>query len=53
MMEFYESKSDVSATNDIKSAIDQVYPTLPSDVKYPVLKKVDVNDTPIYTFSVA
>jgi multidrug efflux pump subunit AcrB len=52
-LEFYPTKSDVSATNDIKAAIDQVYPTLPSDVKVPTLKKVDISNTPIYTFSVA
>jgi multidrug efflux pump subunit AcrB len=52
-LEFYPTKSDINATNDIKAAIDQVYPTLPSDVKVPSLKKVDISDTPIYTFSVA
>lgn len=53
MVEFEKSKSDVDATNDLKSVIDQVYPTLPSDVKYPTLKKIAINDTPVYTFSVA
>ncbi|PJA47889.1 MAG: hypothetical protein CO170_04460 [candidate division SR1 bacterium CG_4_9_14_3_um_filter_40_9] len=52
-LEFYPNKKDVDATNDIKAAIDQVYPTLPSDVKVPTLKKVDISNTPIYTFSVA
>lgn len=52
-VEFYETKEDVIATNDIKSAIDQVYPTLPSDVKYPTVKKVDINDQPIYSFAIA
>ncbi len=53
MIEFDPSKSDVDATNDIKSVIDQVYPTLPSDVKYPIFKKIDINDSPVYSFSVA
>jgi len=53
MVEFEKSKSDVDATNDLKSVIDQVYPTLPSDVKYPTLKKIAINDTPVYWFSVA
>lgn len=53
VLEFYPSKSDVNATNDIKAAIDQVYPTLPSDVKVPSLKKVDISNAPVYTFSVA
>jgi multidrug efflux pump subunit AcrB len=52
-LEFYPSKKDVDATNDIKAAIDQVYPTLPSDVRVPSLKKVDISNAAIYTFSVA
>jgi multidrug efflux pump subunit AcrB len=53
MVEFEKSKSDVDATNDLKSVIDQVYPSLPSDVKYPTLKKININDSPVYSFSVA
>lgn len=52
-VEFYPTKSDVNATNDIKAAIDQIYPTLPSDVKVPSLKKIDISNAPVYTFSVA
>lgn len=52
-IEFLEQKEDVDAVNDIKSAIDQVYPTLPEDVKYPTFKKVDIADSPIYMFAVA
>jgi len=37
----------------LKAAIDQVYPTFPSDVNYPMVKKVSVDDTPVYSFSVA
>ena len=53
MVQFTTAKSDVDATNDLKAAIDQVYPTLPSDVAYPMLKKIDIADTPVYSFSVA
>lgn len=53
LIQFNESKSDIDATNDLKSAIDQVYSTLPSDVSYPMLKKTDISDTPVYSFSVA
>jgi len=53
MVEFEKSKSDVDATNDLKSVIDQIYPTLPSDIKYPTLKKININDSPVYSFSVA
>jgi len=52
LVEFDKSKNDVDATNDIKSVIDQVWPTLPSDVKMPILKKVDITDSPVYSFSI-
>lgn len=52
LVEFDKTKSDVDATNDIKAVIDQVWPTLPSDVKTPVLKKVDITDSPVYSFSI-
>jgi multidrug efflux pump subunit AcrB len=51
-IEFLKQKKDVDAVNDIKSVIDQVYPTLSSDVKYPTFKKVDIADSPIYTFAI-
>ncbi len=53
LVQFTTAKSDVDATNDLKAAIDQVYPTLPTDVNYPSVNKVSVNDTPVYSFSVA
>ncbi len=53
LVQFTTAKSDVDATNDLKAAIDQVYPTLPSDVNYPMVKKISVSDTPVYSFSVA
>lgn len=53
VLEFSEKKSDVDATTDIKSAIDQVYSTMPSDVKYPTAKKVDVDDQAIYSVAAA
>lgn len=52
LVEFDKTKSDVDATNDIKWVIDQVWPTLPSDVKTPVLKKIDITDSPVYSFSI-
>ncbi len=53
VVEFDKTKSDIDATNDLKAAIDQVAPTLPTDAKLPSLKKVDISDTPVYSFSVA
>jgi len=53
VIQFNEAKRDVDAINDIKSAIDQVYSTFPTDVKYPVSRKISINDTPVYSFSVA
>ena len=52
-MEFEKSKSDVDASSDLKTIIDQVYPTLPDDATYPTLKKIAINDSPVYSFSVA
>ena len=52
-VEFDKTKSDVDATNDLKAAIDQVAPTFPADAKLPTLNKVDISDTPVYSFSVA
>ena len=53
MVEFEKTKSDVDATNDLKSAIDQVSSTFPADASTPTVSKVDITDTPVYTFSVA
>lgn len=53
LVQFTTAKSDVDAANDLKAAIDQVYPTLPTDVNYPTVKKISVSDTPVYSFSVA
>jgi len=53
LVQFSTAKSDIDAMNDLKAAIDQVYPTFPSDVNYPMVKKVSVDDTPVYSFSVA
>ena len=52
-LEFMIQKNNNDAINDIKSAIDQIYSTLPSDVKYPTVKKVDISDSPMYVFSIA
>ncbi len=53
VLEFYPSKKDSDAVNDIKSAIDQTISTLPSDAKTPTVKKVDISWLPVYQFSVA
>lgn len=52
-LEFMTNKDNNDAVNDIKSATDQVYASLPTDVKYPTIKKVDISDSPMYVFSVA
>ncbi|MCF7834488.1 efflux RND transporter permease subunit [Candidatus Gracilibacteria bacterium] len=52
-LEFLAQKKDSDAINDLKSAVDQIYSSLPSDVKYPTIKKIDINDYPAYVFSVA
>jgi multidrug efflux pump len=52
LVEFDKTKSDIDATNDIKAVIDEVAPTLPSDVNTPVLKKIDITDSPVYSFSI-
>lgn len=52
-IEFYTNKKDVDAVNDIKAAIDQTVSSLPSDVKTPVTRKVDITGLPIYQFALA
>ena len=52
LIEFDKNKSDVDATNDIKAVIDEVWSRLSSDVKTPVLKKIDITDSPVYSFSI-
>lgn len=52
-IEFYTNKKDVDAVNDIKAAIDQTISTLPSDVKTPTARKVDITGLPIYQFAIA
>lgn len=53
MVEFYTEKKDVDAISDIKSAIDQTTSSLPSDVKTPLVKKVDITWLPIYQFAIS
>ena len=52
-LEFMTQKKDNDAINDIKSSIDQIYTSFPSEVKYPTVKKVDITDSPMYVFSIA
>jgi len=51
-LEFFEWKTKQDAINDIKDAIDSVKSSLPDWVNDPVVKKVNIDDAPIYTFSV-
>ncbi|MBP6910013.1 efflux RND transporter permease subunit [Patescibacteria group bacterium] len=52
-IEFYTNKKDVDAVNDIKAAIDQTMGSLPSDVRTPTSRKVDITGLPIYQFAIA
>ncbi|MFA5748448.1 MAG: efflux RND transporter permease subunit [Candidatus Absconditabacterales bacterium] len=53
LVEFLPSKKDAEATNDLKTAIDQTYLNFPSDASNPIIRKININDTPVYGFSVA
>ncbi len=49
----FDRKKDISeAYSDLNSAIDKTRWDFPDEVKEPILKRVDVTDAPIYTFSV-
>lgn len=52
-VEFYDTKKEVDAINDIKAAIDQSVSSLPTDAKTPISRKVDITGLPIYQFAVA
>ena len=51
-IEFDRKANPITAYNDLVSAIDKVKVDFPDIVKEPVLKKTDVTDTPIFTFSI-
>ena len=51
-IEFDRSKDIWEAYSDLNSAIDKTRWDLPEEVKEPVLKRVDMSDSPIYTFSI-
>jgi len=51
-VEFARDKNISEAYNDINSAIDKTKVNFPSDVKEVIVKRVDVTESPIYTFSV-
>ena len=49
----FDRKKDISeAYSDLNSVIDKTRWDFPDEVREPVLKRVDVTDEPIYTFSV-
>ena len=50
-VQFKRWSNENTAYNDLKSAIDEVKPELPSDVTIK-LKKTDLTDIPVYTFSI-
>lgn len=52
-VEFDRKANAVTAYNDLASAVDKVKTDFPDIVKDPVLKKTDVTDSPIFTFSIA
>jgi len=51
-LEFDRDKNISEAYSDINSAIDKTRSNFPEEVKEPIVKRVDVTDSPIYTFSV-
>lgn len=51
-IEFDRGKEIWEAYSDLNSAIDKTRWDFPDDVKEPVLKRVDMSDSPIYTFSI-
>ncbi len=51
-VEFDRNKNISEAYSDLNSAIDKTRSDFPDDVREPILKRVDVTDSPIYTFSV-
>lgn len=52
-VEFYDTKKETDAINDIKAAIDQSVSSLPADAKTPISRKVDITGLPIYQFAIA
>ncbi len=51
-VEFDRDKDISEAYSDLNSAIDKTRWNFPNEVREPVIKRVDVTDKPIYTFSV-
>ncbi|MFK7780554.1 MAG: efflux RND transporter permease subunit [Candidatus Gracilibacteria bacterium] len=52
-LEFHSSKLKEDAMSDINSAVDKVKGSFPEGVKDPIIKKVNLDDSPIFTFSIA
>ncbi len=51
-VEFDRAKDISEAYSDINSAIDKIRWDFPDNIKEPILKRVDLTEAPIYTFSV-
>lgn len=51
-IEFDRAKDVSEAYSDLNSAIDKTRWDFPEGIKEPILKRVDLTDSPIYTFSV-
>ncbi len=51
-IEFNRDKNISEAYSDINSAVDKAKANFSNEVKEPILKRVDVTDAPIYTFSI-
>ena len=53
MVEFRLEKPTQEAVDDVRDAVSRVRADLPSDLRDPVIKKVDLAGTPILTYTVA
>ena len=51
-IEFDRTKDVSEAYSDLNSAIDKTRWDFPEGIKEPILKRVDLTDSPIYTFSI-
>lgn len=51
-IEFDRTKDISEAYSDLNSAIDKTRWDFPEGIKEPILKRVDMTDSPIYTFSI-
>lgn len=52
-VQFKSNVDTTSAVRELKDKVDEVKPTLPSDIKEPIVKEFSFSDTPIWTFSIS